>query len=142
MILLLSIETGLHFMSYFIKIFFSAQFATLYFSCSKHSMNMSFWVNFDKITILVFPMDLQNRPIYSKRNVSWSPNWDIFVLQIIYRSTAIFWNNKPSHFNLVKKTGNELGIWICGCRYILESSASQTSGCTLVWSFYSKLRVE
>ena len=128
MILLLSIETGLHFMSYFIKIFFSAQFATLYFSCSKHSMNMSFWVNFDKITILVFPMDLQNRPIYSKRNVSWSPNWDIFVLQIIYRSTAIFWNNKPSHFNLVKKTGNALGIWICGC--------------TLVWSFYSKLRVE
>ena len=111
MILLLSIEIGLHFMFYFIKIFFSAQFATLYISCSKHSMNMSFWVNFDKITILVFPMDLQNRPIYSKRNVKWSPNWDIFVLQIIHRGTAIFWNNKPLHFNLVKKI-NEFRIKI------------------------------
>ena len=28
------------------------------------------------------------------------------------------------------KAGNALGIWICGCRCILESSGSQNSGCT------------
>ena len=27
-------------------------------------------------------------------------------------------------------SGNALGIWICGCRCILESSGSQNSGCT------------
>ena len=27
-------------------------------------------------------------------------------------------------------TGNALGIWVCGCRCIVESSGSQNSGCT------------
>ena len=29
-----------------------------------------------------------------------------------------------------KLSGNALGIWICGCRCILESSGSENSGCT------------
>ena len=34
-------------------------------------------------------------------------------------------------YNLTSKlSGNALGIWICGCRCILESSGSQNSGCT------------
>ena len=45
--------------------------------------------------------------------------WTILVWKIC------IWSQK-----LRDVSGNALGIWICGCRCILESSGSQNSGCT------------
>ena len=41
-----------------------------------------------------------------------------------------FWTLPFSKHLSVTSSGNALGIWICGCRCILESSGSQNSGCT------------
>ena len=41
--------------------------------------------------------------------------------------------NRQGFFKVIQipyLPGNALGIWICGCRCILESSGSQNSGCT------------
>ena len=48
------------------------------------------------------------------------------------KKTELIMRSAVSILKLLKylNTGNALGIWICGCRCILESSGSQNSGCT------------
>ena len=47
----------------------------------------------------------------------------------LFRLIAVFLKYKKLYL-LSIYPGNALGIWICGCRCILESSGSQNSGCT------------
>ena len=90
----------------------------------------------NKLRLLPFQLSSQmshSRPLLTTREHSGyvmnhstvlsHTHWDEFSFSIVTNNIWLL----PKHCCL---SGNPLGIWICRCRCILESSEFQNSGCT------------